>query len=109
MPIAQEVLDGGHKFYYSVAVVKKGTLDDVVSLSGLRGKKACFPGVEAFAGWVIPVYTVSASNAIGYVRFNFHSLSNLKVVFCENLVNSVKQTSTSMWKCGKIYVYSDKI
>lgn len=58
VPIAQEVLDGGFKHYYAVAVLKKNSLPDVTSLYDLRGKKACFPGVETFAGWVLPINTV---------------------------------------------------
>lgn len=59
VPISQEVLEGGFKFYYSVAVVKKGTLLDVGSIRDLRGKKACFAGVGTMAGWVLPIRTVS--------------------------------------------------
>lgn len=58
VPIAQEVLENGAQFYYSVAVVKKDTLPNVRSLFDLRGTKACFANVETFAGWVIPIYTV---------------------------------------------------
>lgn len=64
VPIAQEVYQGGFKYYYSVAVVKAGTLRDVSSIGDLRGKKACFPGVETFAGWVIPINTVNISQAL---------------------------------------------
>lgn len=59
VPIAQEVFEGGQSHYFSVAVVKKGGLPDVFSLYHLRGQKACFPGVETFAGWVLPINTVS--------------------------------------------------
>lgn len=48
----------GDKFYYSVAVIKKGNLSDVSNLYHLRSKKACFPGVGSLAGWVIPIETV---------------------------------------------------
>lgn len=58
VPIAQELLEGGFNYYYAVAVIKKGTLDDVSSLYQLRGRKACFAGVETFAGWILPINTV---------------------------------------------------
>lgn len=60
VPIAQEVLNANQTHYYSVAVVRKGTLSDVTSLRDLRNKKACFPGVQTFAGWALPIYTVSS-------------------------------------------------
>lgn len=59
VPIAQEMLEGGFRFYYSVAVVKKGDLSNVRSLRELRGKKGCFAGVGTMAGWIVPVYRVS--------------------------------------------------
>lgn len=59
VPIAQEVLDGGSKNYYSVAVVKKGSLPDVHGLRDFKYRKGCFAGVGTMAGWVIPVRTVS--------------------------------------------------
>ena len=58
VPISKEVTDTGATEYYSVAVVKRNTLQDVTSLRDLRGKKACFPGVGTMAGWVLPIYTV---------------------------------------------------
>lgn len=58
VPISQEVSEGGFKYYYSVAVVKKGDLPLVRSIRELRGRKACFAGVGTMAGWIVPVYTV---------------------------------------------------
>nr|CAH7769486.1 unnamed protein product [Callosobruchus chinensis] len=72
VPIAQEVLEGGHNYYFSVAVIKKGTLDDVVSLQQLRGKKACFPGVETFAGWVVPINTLMKEGGMEIIDCNNH-------------------------------------
>ncbi|CAH2005929.1 unnamed protein product [Acanthoscelides obtectus] len=72
VPIAEEVLDGGHNYYFSVAVIKKGSLDDVVSLHQLRGKKACFPGVETFAGWVVPINTLMKEGGMEIVDCNNH-------------------------------------
>lgn len=60
IPIMQEVYQGGFKHFYGVAVIKKGTLKDVYSLKDLRNKKACFSNVGSLAGWVLPIYTVSA-------------------------------------------------
>lgn len=59
VPIAQEVFENGQTVYFSVAVIKKGGIPDVFALHHLRGRKACFPGVETFAGWVLPINTVS--------------------------------------------------
>lgn len=61
VPIAQEVLEEGLQYYYAVAAIKKGTLTHVQSLFDLRGVKACFAGVETYAGWVVPIYTVCFS------------------------------------------------
>lgn len=58
VPISQEVLEGGFKFYYSVAVIKKGSLNDVQSIRDLKYRKGCFPGVGTMAGWVLPIRTV---------------------------------------------------
>jgi len=45
--------------YYSVALVKKNTLNDVYNLGNLKGKKACFAGVGTQAGWNIPINMVN--------------------------------------------------
>ena len=52
----------GEPYQYSIAVVRKGGLPNVqpgYGLSALRGAKACFPGVGALAGWVMPIHVVS--------------------------------------------------
>lgn len=59
VPIMQEGYDGGFTQYYSVAVVKQDTLRDVYNLRQLKGKKACFAWVGSYAGWTIPIHTVS--------------------------------------------------
>lgn len=59
----QEKLEGGFAEYYSVAVVKKNTLQDVTDLRHLRNKRACFPWVGSLAGWIIPIYTVNQCNS----------------------------------------------
>lgn len=48
----------GSTNYYSVALIKKNTLNDVYNLGNLKGKKACFAGVGTQAGWNIPINTV---------------------------------------------------
>lgn len=58
IPIMQEKLEGGFSDYQSVAVIKKGSLQDVSSMHGLRGKRACFPWVGSLAGWIVPIHTV---------------------------------------------------
>jgi len=57
--ILKETYEGGFKYYYAVAVVKKGSMPDVTHLRNLRGKRACFAGVGSQAGWNIPIYTVN--------------------------------------------------
>ena len=52
---------GGFNYYYAVAVVKQGGLSDVISVKELKGKRACFAGVETFAGWMLPISTVSST------------------------------------------------
>lgn len=45
VPVLREVYDNNRDFYHAVAVIKKGSLTDVYSLSDLRDKHACFAGV----------------------------------------------------------------
>jgi len=52
----------GSTEYYSVALIKKNTLNDVYNLGNLKGKKACFAGVGTQAGWNIPINTVKLTN-----------------------------------------------
>ncbi|XP_044266677.1 melanotransferrin [Tribolium madens] len=78
VPIGQEVLEGGLQHYYAVAAVKKGTLTHVNSLFDLRGVKACFAGVETFAGWVVPIYTLMNEGGLDVVDCNNHVKSATK-------------------------------
>lgn len=50
-------IDGSTE-YYSVALVKKNTLNDVYNIGHLQGKKACFAAVGTQAGWNVPINTV---------------------------------------------------
>jgi len=59
VPIMQELDVNRMKYQYAIAVIKKGSLPDVQTLYDLKGKKACFPGVETLAGWALPINIVS--------------------------------------------------
>lgn len=72
VPILQEIYAGDLRNYFSVAVVKKGTLQDVTSLRHLRGKKACFAGVESLAGWIIPIAQLMRSGGLQVQDCNNH-------------------------------------
>ncbi|KAJ8686639.1 hypothetical protein QAD02_022433 [Eretmocerus hayati] len=72
VPIAQEVYDNRLKHQYAVAVIKKGSLPDVTHISNLRGKKACFAGVETLAGWVTPIYNLMRRGNLGIADCNNH-------------------------------------
>ncbi|CAG9831580.1 unnamed protein product [Diabrotica balteata] len=72
VPIAQEVLEGGFNYYYAVAVIKTGTLSYVNSLRQLRGIKACFAGVETFAGWILPINTLLNEGGMDIIDCNNH-------------------------------------
>ena len=56
VPIIKEVYENSQDFYYSLAVIKKGTLPYVNSMNDLRGLKACFAKVGSLAGWTIPIH-----------------------------------------------------
>ena len=68
IPIMQELYDTNVDYQYAVAVVKRGTLNDVYSLHDLRGKRACFAGVGLLAGWVMPIHNVKL-NCFKFVLF----------------------------------------
>jgi len=58
IPIMQEKLEGGFAEYQSVAVIKKGSLQELNNLHDMRNKRVCFPWVGSLAGWIVPVHTV---------------------------------------------------
>jgi len=74
VPILREVYENNRDYYHAVAVIKKGSLPDVYTLSDLRGKHACFAGVGTQAGWTIPLYNMltkgfmPVSDCNNYVR-----------------------------------------
>lgn len=77
IPLMQESFDGGFVNYYSVAVVKKDTIPDVVSIRDLRGKKACFSEVGSQAGWTIPIHTVNENST----TYKMQSVRNQRTLF----------------------------
>ncbi|KAK9877031.1 hypothetical protein WA026_016058 [Henosepilachna vigintioctopunctata] len=89
VPIAQEILDGGQNHYYAVALVKKGTLADVTSLHHLRGKRACFSGVQTYAGWVLPIYTLIKNGGMEIIDCNNHVKSAIEYFGPSCAVNSL--------------------
>ncbi|KAK6621973.1 hypothetical protein RUM44_001780 [Polyplax serrata] len=72
VPIIQETYDNRQRDYYSVAVIKRGSLPDVRRLEHLRGKKACFAGVGTLAGWTIPIYTLMKHGKMEIIDCNNH-------------------------------------
>ena len=58
VPVLREVYENNRDYYHAVAVIKRGSLPDVRTLSDLRGKHACFAGVGTQAGWTIPLYNM---------------------------------------------------
>ncbi|XP_017091023.2 transferrin 2 [Drosophila bipectinata] len=92
IPIMQEKLEGGFSEYQSVAVIKKGSLQDVSSMHGLRGKRACFPWVGSLAGWIVPIHTLQREGG-------------MEVVDCNNQVKTAANYFNS--SCA-VYSLSDK-
>ncbi|XP_052745065.1 melanotransferrin [Bicyclus anynana] len=75
VPIIQELYGRGEPYQYSVAVVKKGGLPEVQpgrGLHGLRGAKACFPGVGSLAGWVMPIHVLMQEGGLKVTDCNNH-------------------------------------
>ncbi|KAJ0170825.1 hypothetical protein K1T71_013597 [Dendrolimus kikuchii] len=75
VPIMQELYGRGEPYQYSVAVAKKGGLPNVQQSTGLyalRGVKACFPGVGALAGWVMPIHVLMQEGGLKITDCNNH-------------------------------------
>ncbi|CAL7939253.1 unnamed protein product [Xylocopa violacea] len=89
VPITQEVDESGITYQYAVAVVRKGSLPDVQSLSDLRGKKACFAGLGTLAGWVIPIHTLMKQGGLEIIDCNNHVKSAIKYFGPSCAVNSL--------------------
>lgn len=63
--ICLQLYGRGEPYQYSIAIVRKGALPQLqpgYGLQALRGVKACFPGVGALAGWVMPINVVSTQS-----------------------------------------------
>ncbi|XP_068625478.1 transferrin 2 [Battus philenor] len=93
VPIAQELYGNGEPYQYSVAVIKKGSLPSVQpgnGLYGLRGVKACFPGVGALAGWVMPVHILMREGGLKITDCNNHIKSAVEFFGDSCAPNSLK-------------------
>ncbi|XP_018016506.1 uncharacterized protein LOC108673222 [Hyalella azteca] len=75
VPIMKNVYQDGESDFYSVAVVKRGTLSGYSGLYSLRNVTACFPSVASMGGWVIPISRLMEAGA-------------MKVADCNNYVKS---------------------
>ncbi|KAI4498584.1 hypothetical protein M0802_006290 [Mischocyttarus mexicanus] len=89
VPIMQEIYESGVNYQYTVAVVKKGSLPDVQSLEGLRGKKACFAGVGTLASWIIPINTLMKEGGMEIIDCNNHVKSAIKYFGPSCAINSL--------------------
>ncbi|XP_041985577.1 melanotransferrin [Aricia agestis] len=93
VPIMQELYGHGEPYQYAVAVVKKGSLPAVQSytgLSGLRGAKACFPGVGSLAGWVMPIHILMQEGGLKITDCNNHVKSAVEFFGESCAPNSLK-------------------
>ncbi|KAG5343730.1 TRFM protein, partial [Acromyrmex charruanus] len=89
VPIMQEIYESGVNYQYAVAVIKKGSLPDVQSLSDLRGKRGCFAGVGTLAGWVIPINSLMKKGGMEVIDCNNHVKSTIKFFGPSCAVNSL--------------------
>ncbi|XP_047539864.1 melanotransferrin [Vanessa atalanta] len=93
VPIIQELYGRGEPYQYAVAVIKKGGLPDVqpgMGLHGLRGAKACFPGVGSLAGWVMPIHTLMREGGLKITDCNNHVKSAVEYFGESCAPNSLK-------------------
>ncbi|CAH0401632.1 unnamed protein product [Chilo suppressalis] len=75
VPILQELYGRGEPYQYAVAVMNKGGLPHLqpgMGLHALRGAKACFPGVGALAGWVMPIHILMQEGGLKITDCNNH-------------------------------------
>ncbi|XP_036670946.3 transferrin 2 [Drosophila suzukii] len=92
IPIMQEKLEGGFAEYQSVAVIKKGSLQELNNLHDMRNKRVCFPWVGSLAGWIVPVHTLQREGG-------------MEVVDCNN---QVKTAASYFNDSCAVYSLSDK-
>ncbi|CAH4037065.1 unnamed protein product [Pieris brassicae] len=93
VPLLQEVYGGGEPYQYAVAVVRKGSLPQVQpsgGLYGLRGVKACFPGVGSLAGWVMPIHVLIKEGGLKITDCNNHVKSAVEYFSDSCAPNSLK-------------------
>ncbi|CAH2244764.1 jg22216, partial [Pararge aegeria aegeria] len=93
VPIIQELYGRGEPYQYAVAVVKKGGLPAVQAgsgLHGLRGARACFPGVGALAGWVMPIHVLMREGGLKVTDCNNHVKSAIQYFGESCAPNSLK-------------------
>ncbi|CAH0597731.1 unnamed protein product [Chrysodeixis includens] len=93
VPILQELYGRGEPYQYSLAVVRKGGLPAVqpgYGLTALRGAKACFPGVGALAGWVMPIHVLMQEGGLKITDCNNHVKSAIEFFGESCAPNSLK-------------------
>ncbi|XP_045455298.1 melanotransferrin [Melitaea cinxia] len=93
VPLVQELYGRGEPFQYSVAVIKKDSLPNVhpeIGLHGLRGVKACFPGVGSLAGWVMPIHILMKEGGLRITDCNNHVKSAVEYFGESCAPNSLK-------------------
>lgn len=93
VPILQELYGRGEPYQYSVAVVRKGGLPGIqpgYGLHALRGAKACFPGVGALAGWVMPIHVLMQEGGLKITDCNNHVKSAIEFFGESCAPNSLK-------------------
>ncbi|XP_048001639.1 melanotransferrin [Leguminivora glycinivorella] len=93
VPIMQELYGRGEPYQYAVAVVNKGSLPNIqagTGLYGLRGAKACFPGVGSLAGWVMPIHTLMQEGGLRIADCNNHVKSAIEFFGDSCAPNSLK-------------------
>ncbi|XP_033335223.2 transferrin 2 [Megalopta genalis] len=89
IPIMQEIYESGLNYQYAVAVIKKGSLQDVQNLHDLRGKKACFAGLGMLAGWVTPIHVLMKQGGLEIIDCNNHVKSAITYFGPSCAVNSL--------------------
>ncbi|KOB75135.1 Lactotransferrin, partial [Operophtera brumata] len=80
-------------YQYAVAVVRKGGLPSLqpgMGLQALRGARACFPGVGALAGWVMPIHVLMQEGGLKIKDCNNHVKSAIEFFGDSCAPNSLK-------------------
>ncbi|KAL4708556.1 hypothetical protein ACJJTC_014164 [Scirpophaga incertulas] len=93
VPILQELYGRGEPYQYAVAVIKKGGLPRLMpgmGLHGLRGARACFPGVGALSGWVMPIHILMQEGGLKITDCNNHVKSAIEYFGESCAPNSLK-------------------